>query len=108
MASVAERTMGATEFKAKCLQIADELASGALASVTVTKRGKPVMIARPAVPPDRSRAFGMLKHRLTPAEAGALVEEASKPLYTDEEVDRAERLMVLRTERMLRAGPGDK
>lgn len=35
-----ERQVSATEFKAKCLGLLDELAAGA--SLVVTKRGKPV------------------------------------------------------------------
>lgn len=36
------RTVSATEFKAKCLAILDEVQKGG--SVTVTKRGKPVAV----------------------------------------------------------------
>ncbi|MFN0171183.1 MAG: type II toxin-antitoxin system Phd/YefM family antitoxin [Bryobacteraceae bacterium] len=36
-----ERIVGATEFKAKCLALLDEVAGGAVA-ITITKRGRPV------------------------------------------------------------------
>ncbi len=41
MASHAERTMSATEFKAKCLDVMDRLHSGELERVVVTKHGEP-------------------------------------------------------------------
>jgi len=37
-----DRTMGAGEFKAKCLALLDDVASGRSAPITITKRGKPV------------------------------------------------------------------
>ncbi len=43
------KTVGVTEFKAKCLGLVDDVAKGRLARVVLTKRGKPVAeIARPA------------------------------------------------------------
>lgn len=36
------KTITATEFKAKCLDIFDQLADRTLSKVTITKRGKPV------------------------------------------------------------------
>jgi len=46
--SAAERIVSATEFKAKCLEIMNALASGRLRKVTVTKRGKPAVVVSPA------------------------------------------------------------
>ena len=40
-------TFSATEFKAKCLDILDRLASHELQEVKVTKRGKTVAVLRP-------------------------------------------------------------
>ncbi len=37
-----DRTMGAGEFKAKCLALLDDVASGRSAPITITKHGKPV------------------------------------------------------------------
>jgi prevent-host-death family protein len=45
---MAVRTVKASEFKAKCLQLMDEInASGE--TLTITKNGKPVVEVRPAV-----------------------------------------------------------
>lgn len=40
MSSKPEITISATEFKAKCLNLMDRIASGSLARVRVTKRGR--------------------------------------------------------------------
>jgi prevent-host-death family protein len=40
-------TITATEFKAKCLNILDRLASHELKRVTITKRGQPVAVLTP-------------------------------------------------------------
>lgn len=48
--SAVERTYNVTEFKAKCLDIVDQLSRGALARVTVTKRGIPVVVVQPSEP----------------------------------------------------------
>lgn len=61
------KTMGAAEFKAKCLAILDEVqATGE--SITITKRGKPVATVSPSVPPQtepRPPLFGMMKGSVT-------------------------------------------
>jgi prevent-host-death family protein len=44
-------TMSATEFKAKCLDILDRLASHEIEKLVVTKRGKPVAVLTP--PPEK-------------------------------------------------------
>lgn len=41
------RTIGATEFKAKCLEILDQLADHRLTRVSVTKRGRVVAVLTP-------------------------------------------------------------
>jgi antitoxin (DNA-binding transcriptional repressor) of toxin-antitoxin stability system len=46
------QTMTATEFKAKCLDIFDRLASHSLTRVTVTKRGKVVAVLTPPDDPE--------------------------------------------------------
>ena len=48
----AEETIGATEFKAHCLEILDRLSARAIWRVTITKRGHPVAVL---VPPDRDQ-----------------------------------------------------
>ena len=40
----------ATEFKAKCLDLLDQVASGAIEGVTITKRGRVVGVLRPPEP----------------------------------------------------------
>ncbi len=50
-----ELTVTATEFKAKCLDILDQLASRKLTKVTITKRGKPTGVL---LPPVDSAAIG--------------------------------------------------
>lgn len=56
-------TMNATEFKAHCLQVMDEVARTGQA-VTITKRGKPVARIVPARE-DPKEAFGALKGSVT-------------------------------------------
>jgi prevent-host-death family protein len=48
----AQRVVSATEFKAKCLALLDEVDQGGV-SLTVTKRGRPVAVVGPA--PKRKR-----------------------------------------------------
>lgn len=59
------KTVGVTEFKAKCLGLVDDVAKGRLARVVLTKRGKPV--AEIVTPPSKKRrggksTFGALRH----------------------------------------------
>jgi antitoxin (DNA-binding transcriptional repressor) of toxin-antitoxin stability system len=64
MATPVDRVMSATEFKARCLEVMDDLATGRLERVTVTKRGRAVMEARgPATRSDEARgsAFGFMR-----------------------------------------------
>jgi prevent-host-death family protein len=53
-----ERTLSATEFKAKCLRILDHLQPGGL---IVTKRGQPVARVLPFASADNSRLIGSLR-----------------------------------------------
>jgi antitoxin (DNA-binding transcriptional repressor) of toxin-antitoxin stability system len=48
------QTIGATEFKAKCLEILDRISERRVASVHVTKRGRVVAVLVP--PPDEEGA----------------------------------------------------
>jgi prevent-host-death family protein len=50
----------ATEFKAKCLSLLDDIAQNG-GTITVTKRGKPVATVGPAVTRKRRSSRGMLK-----------------------------------------------
>jgi prevent-host-death family protein len=42
-----DRTMSATDFKARCLEVLDQLAARKLESVTITKRGRAVAVVLP-------------------------------------------------------------
>ena len=57
------RTITATEFKATCLDLLDQVGSGKISRLTVTKRGKPVAVI---VPPAGGQhpfdvLYGMMK-----------------------------------------------
>ncbi|MCC6468444.1 MAG: type II toxin-antitoxin system Phd/YefM family antitoxin [Alphaproteobacteria bacterium] len=57
------RTMKASEFKAKCLAVMDEVATTGEA-VTITKNGKPVVELVPSRTKRVSDPFGMHKGRI--------------------------------------------
>lgn len=59
----AMRTMKASEFKAKCLAVMDEVATTGEA-VTITKNGKPVVELVPSRTKRVSDPFGMHKGRI--------------------------------------------
>lgn len=50
--AIQQKVVSATEFKAKCLALLDEVDRGSIA-LTVTKRGRPVAVVGP--PPKRKR-----------------------------------------------------
>lgn len=59
----AVKTISASEFKATCLDLLDQVGSGKISQLTVTKRGKPVAVV---VPPAADRhpfdvLFGMME-----------------------------------------------
>ena len=79
------RTMGAGEFKAKCLAVMDEVkATGE--PVAITKRGKVVAQLGPPQEPAPAESpeaiFGCLRHM------GAITGDIVSPSYTDEEWER--------------------
>lgn len=43
----AEETIGAAEFKARCLEILDRLSARKVSRITITKRGRPVAVLTP-------------------------------------------------------------
>jgi hypothetical protein len=75
------RTIAAGEFKAKCLQLMDEVQRGNL-TLIVTKRGKPVMQA--TAPMVEAKTFVPL-WGLTPNIK--VNDDILSPLFTDEEMD---------------------
>jgi prevent-host-death family protein len=58
------RTMKASEFKAKCLHLMDEVAETGEA-ITITKNGKPVAKLVPAEQQPRRSLLGLMKGRMT-------------------------------------------
>jgi prevent-host-death family protein len=58
MTMSATRTITATEFKATCLDLLDQVGSGAITRLTVTKRGKPVAVV--TAPPEQQHPFDVL------------------------------------------------
>ena len=95
--SIAERTVrndtleiAASEFKAKCLDLFDQLATRKLNRIVVTKRGRPVAVLTP--PPTREEVaaglFGCLRGRLiAPADF-----DFTAPVL-DERLDAAEGIL---------------
>ena len=75
------RTIGAGEFKAKCLKIMDEVAATG-EPVLVTKRGKPVV--RVTAPESRGTFLGRLSHMVKPT--GSL-DNLVDPIIETEEWD---------------------
>jgi prevent-host-death family protein len=70
--------VGATEFKARCLELMDRVAEGRETYV-ITKRGKPVAKLVPADPPRENSVFGCMADRME------VVGNIEKPLRTDQE-----------------------
>ena len=55
-----QRMIGAGEFKAKCLQLMDEVNRSGI-EVIITKRGQPVAKLVPAAPPEVQDIFGSMR-----------------------------------------------
>ena len=53
-----KKTISASEFKAKCLKILDELGAE---GIVVEKRGKPIAKVIPVGPADNSKLIGFMK-----------------------------------------------
>ncbi|HET7101303.1 MAG TPA: type II toxin-antitoxin system Phd/YefM family antitoxin [Terriglobia bacterium] len=56
-----EKTIPASEFKAKCLRILDHLGPQ---GIVITKRGKPVARVIPAKAVDNSKLIGLMKDKV--------------------------------------------
>jgi antitoxin (DNA-binding transcriptional repressor) of toxin-antitoxin stability system len=69
-----ELTINATAFKARCLDLMDQIASHKLSHVTITKRGKPVSVLRAPEPPEPKPSIigSRPKRRLTDDELDEL------------------------------------
>ncbi len=57
----AEKALTATDFKAKCLKILDELRAE---GVIITKRGKPIAKVTPVRATDNSKLIGSMKGKV--------------------------------------------
>jgi prevent-host-death family protein len=86
-----QKTLTATEFKAKCLDLMDQLASGQLRRVIITKRGKEVACLLPPeraahIPISADVFWGCMKDVTNIPDDFDL----TQPLYTDAELDEFE------------------
>lgn len=102
MADVVERTISATEFKAKCLELMDMLADRRLDRVVVTKRGRTVAVMQPPPPVAEGALpaiFGCMKDWPAPVPTD---HDWQKPLYSDVEMDRYERRLARKFRRAFR------
>ena len=77
--------INATEFKAKCLELFDRLASGKLKRVTITKRGKAVAVLVPPQPKGKQPSFfGYMKGTVNLPAGFDLTEPIIEPFEVDE------------------------
>lgn len=61
-----ELTISATEFKAKCLEIFDQLRARKIERLTITKRGEPVAVMiSPEAPAKLPSLYGCMKGTVT-------------------------------------------
>jgi antitoxin (DNA-binding transcriptional repressor) of toxin-antitoxin stability system len=102
MDALYQKTLTATEFKAKCLDLMDQLASGQLKRVIVTKRGK---VVASLVPPESAANipiaadvfWGCMKDVTNIPDDFDL----TQPLYTDAELDEFEANLDVMARKML-------
>ena len=64
MTTQAETTLSATEFKAKCLDLMNQVSIGKLRRIHVTKRGKPFV----AVTPDKADELAATPSKTKPTQ----------------------------------------
>jgi prevent-host-death family protein len=79
--------IAASEFKAKCLDLMDQLAARKLERIVVTKRGRPVAVLTPPPTPEEvaEGLFGCLKGRLVaPADFDFTAPVLDEPLNAAE------------------------
>jgi prevent-host-death family protein len=82
--------IGASEFKAKCLALMDQLAARKLSRIVVTKHGRPVAVLSPPPTPEEAAdaLFGCLKGEIiAPADF-----DFTEPVL-DEPLDAAEGIL---------------
>jgi antitoxin (DNA-binding transcriptional repressor) of toxin-antitoxin stability system len=81
------KTIGVTAFKAKCLALIEEVASGNVARVVLTRRGKPVAELSAIRPTKKKRyvsSYGFMKGMLKVAPGVDL----TKPIPTEWNADK--------------------
>jgi prevent-host-death family protein len=78
--------ISATEFKAKCLEILDQVAAGCVDRVVITKRGKPVGVLIPpgAGPDDIAGLYGCLRDSTIIDPEVDLTEPVSEPFDAED------------------------
>ena len=79
--------IAASEFKAKCLDLMDQLAARKLDRIVVTKRGRPVAVLTPPPTPEEvaEGLFGCLKGRMVaPADFDFTAPVLDEPLNAAE------------------------
>jgi len=79
--------IGASEFKAKCLELMDRLAARKLDRIVITKRGRPVAVVTPPDPAqqDADRLFGCLKGQIAaPADFDFTAPVLDEPLDAEQ------------------------
>lgn len=74
MPPVAEKTVGVTEFKPRSLELIEEVASGKVDRLVLTKRGKPVAAVIPLGKPSFASLHGCLRHMMEPVPGVDLTE----------------------------------
>jgi prevent-host-death family protein len=84
-------TVGATEFKAKCLELMDRVAERR-ATYVITKRGRPVAKLVPADPPVPRSPFGCM------ADLTEIVGDLDKPAHSEEQWKQFERERAAQSE----------
>lgn len=93
MATAFEKTVSATEFKAKCLDLMAQVYSGELHRIHITKRGKPFVAVTPDDGADADAKawtadsiFGCMKGSVTIPDDF----DWGAPLYSEAELDEQE------------------
>jgi prevent-host-death family protein len=74
MTTEGEKTIGVTEFKPRSLELIEEVASGKVRRVVLTKRGKPVAAIVPLEEHGIESLHGCLKHMMEPVPGVDLTE----------------------------------
>jgi prevent-host-death family protein len=74
MSAAAEKTVGVTEFKPRSLELIEEVASGKVGRLVLTKRGRPVVAVVPVSGGRVPSLRGALKHLMEPVPGVDLTE----------------------------------